>query len=102
MEKHGLAQNELLLTLYSSFQHFFITVLIDCTIAVPEQYLFPIQKTLQSFHIESNNDLLVANPQPWLVGFVWLEIIFQIPFFVAGTYYFFKGEFSYLLNQFVG
>lgn len=102
MEKHELAQNELRLTLYSSFQHFFITVLIDCTIAVPEQYLFPIQKTLQSFHIESNNDLLVANPQPWLVGFVWLEIIFQIPFFVAGTYYFFKGEFSYLQNQFVG
>lgn len=89
-----------------SFQHFFITVLIDCTIALPEQYLFPIQTKLKTYHIESNNDLLVANPQPWLVSFVWLEILFQVPYFVIATYCFFKGKlssgfelvFSYLTN----
>lgn len=73
-------------------QHIVITILIDCTIVIPEQYLFEIQSKLGRFHVESNNDLLVANARPWLKGFVWVEVLIQLPFFFYGAYQFYKGS----------
>ena len=82
-----------------SAQHIVVTLLIDSTIALPVTYQTSLQHRLGRFHIESNNDLLVANPPPWLVAYVWLELLFQLPFFFFGAYYFLKGEI--FLNIFI-
>ncbi|CAN6663828.1 hypothetical protein TRVA0_035S00958 [Trichomonascus vanleenenianus] len=66
--------------------HIVVTLLIDSTIAIPREYLFDIQKHLGDFHIASNKDLLVESRPIWLQSFVWVELLFQTPFFLIATY----------------
>ncbi|ODQ63588.1 hypothetical protein NADFUDRAFT_62177 [Nadsonia fulvescens var. elongata DSM 6958] len=64
--------------------HIPITLLIDISLALPD--LTPLHTFLLDFHIKSNKDLLNANPPNWLVVFVFMEILFQLPFFFWGAY----------------
>lgn len=40
----------------------------------------------KQFHVETNNDYFMAKPTaPWFAALVWLELLFQVPFFVFAT-----------------
>ncbi|GMM49620.1 Ema19 protein [Starmerella bacillaris] len=62
--------------------HVAITLLVDAAIALPVKYQFDIQKAMLSTHIAMNNDVLVAAKPAWLQGFVWIELVLQVPFFI--------------------
>jgi hypothetical protein len=55
-----------------------------------ESQRFPLQNKLIDFHIQKNQDFLLANPPIWLSFFGLIEILFQLPFFVLGAYYLYK------------
>uniref|UniRef100_A0A060T2R5 Efficient mitochondria targeting-associated protein 19 n=1 Tax=Blastobotrys adeninivorans TaxID=409370 RepID=A0A060T2R5_BLAAD len=71
--------------------HLVISVVMDSGAVIPEQYQFGLQRQLNQFHIEQNNDLLMAAPPTWLKSFLWIELVFQVPFFVIGAIGLCKG-----------
>lgn len=73
-------------------QHAVVTVLIDSTVIIPPKHQFGIQSTLANFHIESNKDLLLLARPVWLQSYIWLEILFQLPLFLIGPYFLYKGK----------
>lgn len=68
-----------------SLFHVLITLAIDSTIALPEEYQLGFQKYLAQVHLDQNKDLLVASRPKWLQGFVWVELLFQTPFFIGAA-----------------
>lgn len=66
--------------------HFFISILIDSAIALPESLTLPLQKTLLQTQITQNHDFLLVEKPVWLQTFVWVEIILQVPFFAWAAY----------------
>lgn len=70
--------------------HIPITILIDSSLVISKEYLFPFQRDLIEFHITSNKDFLLENPPFLLVIFGWIEVLFQLPFFFIGAYYLYK------------
>lgn len=41
---------------------------------------------LQQFHVETNHDYFMSKPTiPWFEALVWLELLFQVPFFAFAT-----------------
>lgn len=73
-------------------QHIAATVLVDATVVVPDQFLFPLQKRLAQLHISTNNDFLLAAPPNYLKLFVWIELLFQLPFFFVAIPYFYHDD----------
>lgn len=40
----------------------------------------------QQFHVETNHDYMMAKPTaPWFAALIWLELLFQVPFFAFAT-----------------
>lgn len=72
--------------------HIAITMLVDAAIALPAKYQLPIQRKLLATHMMMNNDVIVAARPPWLVGFVWIELLLQLPFFFYGAYALLKND----------
>lgn len=68
-----------------SITHIIISVLIDSTVVIPQQYQLDIQKQISEYHVTTNNDILLLNAPAWLKAFVWLELIFQVPFFLVAA-----------------
>lgn len=62
--------------------HLFITLLIDSAIVLPENWVLRFQRQLLDLHVRLNSDLIVQTKPIWLQTFVWVEILFQTPFFV--------------------
>ena len=48
---------------------------------LPERVGPTFAKRLLRWHIETNDDVLMANRPRWLVGLVTCELLFQLPFF---------------------
>lgn len=72
------------------FLIYFITH-IPITICIDSQALFKsyYPQELQDFHtwyITSYNDVVFAQPQPWLQSFIYCELLFQFPFFFFVTW----------------
>lgn len=72
--------------------HFFVTLLVDAAICLPPVLRFRIQDRLLELHLELNNDTLIAERPVWLQAFVWLELIFQAPFFVWAAFRLTRGN----------
>lgn len=66
--------------------HFFVSLLIDSAIALPDKLTLPIQHKLLEIQISQNKDFLLVQKPVWLQTFVWVEIILQLPFFVWAAY----------------
>lgn len=62
--------------------HIAITLLVDAAIALPPAYQLPLQARALATHVKLNKDALVAARPAWLQGFVWVELLVQVPFFV--------------------
>ncbi|CAM9314398.1 unnamed protein product [Choristocarpus tenellus] len=46
----------------------------------------------QQFHVETNNDHLMEKPlPPWFEALIWMELFFQLPFFIVASVAFAKG-----------
>jgi hypothetical protein len=78
-----------LITVSSS--HFFITILVDIAIAVPGEFLFSFQRAAGEYHVRENKDLLFASRPVWLQSVVWIELLFQTPFFLVAANGLWKG-----------
>ena len=61
--------------------HIPATMLIDAQVVLPERVVPTFAKRLLRWHIETNDDVLMANRPRWLVGLVTCELLFQLPFF---------------------
>lgn len=59
-----------------------ITIFMDATFVIPDEYQNFIQKRLSLFHIEQNKDFLAIESPLWMKFFVVWELIFQLPFFI--------------------
>ena len=66
--------------------HIPITIFIDSSIVIPEQYQLSITKSILNFHITTNNDILLAYPQTWFKIFGFVELVFQLPLFFYFIY----------------
>ncbi|CAN0228562.1 unnamed protein product [Laminaria digitata] len=66
--------------------HIIITLLLDVQ-ALPFGDNFPeVLKSLMRFHVETNHDYFMAKPTlPWFEGLIWVELLFQVPFFAFAT-----------------
>lgn len=64
--------------------HIPITIIMDSTIVVPPKFNF--QTFLIQFHINQNKDFLMVLKPLWFQTFVWVELLFQLPFFFAALY----------------
>lgn len=60
--------------------HIPITLIIDSSVVIPP--IFSFQKAIVDFHITTNNDILLTAKPLWFKGFVWIEVLFQLPFFI--------------------
>ncbi|CAM9539838.1 unnamed protein product [Ectocarpus fasciculatus] len=67
--------------------HFLISLLLDAQALSVGDKLFPqVLKGIMEFHVETNNDYFMAKPTaPWFAALVWLELLFQVPFFAFAT-----------------
>lgn len=65
--------------------HIPITLLIDSTIVIPDEYQLWIQKLIVSFHIETNKDILLIESPLWFKVFGLFELVVQLPIFVIGS-----------------
>lgn len=65
--------------------HIPITLCIDLQGAFPEFYPKVLTDVFQ-WYLEQYNDVVMANPQPWLKSFLYCELLFQFPYFFAVTY----------------
>lgn len=61
--------------------HIVVSIAVDAGIALPSNWTHPLQVKMLDLHMSMNKDPLFLATPMWLQGFVWLEIIFQIPFF---------------------
>ncbi|KAB8283615.1 transmembrane protein 6/97 [Yarrowia lipolytica] len=66
--------------------HFVITLMVDGGFAIPAAYKLPGQQFMEDFHVASNKDFIVLEKPAWFMSFIWIEILFQLPFFVYGAY----------------
>lgn len=41
---------------------------------------------MEDFHVAQNEDFIVFEKPAWFMSFIWIEILFQLPFFVYGAY----------------
>ncbi|CAM9839119.1 unnamed protein product [Discosporangium mesarthrocarpum] len=72
--------------------HVIITGLVDLQ-ALPFRDYYPqVLQDLVKFHVETNHDHLMSTPVPaWFEALVWMELVFQMPFFVLASVAFVKG-----------
>lgn len=62
--------------------HVPVTVLIDAQAALPRA-LFPrFAIALYDWHVETHQDVLLANPPVWFRSFIICELLFQLPLFL--------------------
>lgn len=59
--------------------HIPITVVMDSTIVIPP--VFEFQQALINFHVNQNKDFLMVVKPLWFKTFVWIELLFQLPYF---------------------
>ncbi|EGV66666.1 hypothetical protein PSN45_002718 [Yamadazyma tenuis] len=60
--------------------HIPVTVLIDSSVVVTPVFRF--QEWIIDFHVATNKDILMTSKPLWFKGFVWIELLFQLPWFV--------------------
>eukprot|EP00752_Nemacystus_decipiens_P017747 g15914.t1 len=66
--------------------HLIITVLLDSQALPFIEKAYPdFLKWLIQYHIDTNHDYFMAKPAPWFKAFIWLELLFQVPFFAYAT-----------------
>ncbi len=68
--------------------HVPLTLLIDDTFLIPPKYQLSIQKSLYRYQVTHNKDFLASELPIWMKYFVAVELIFQLPVFLAciGSY----------------
>lgn len=66
--------------------HIPITIFIDSSCIIPQQYQLSISQKIVEFHISTNKDILLAYPQLWFKIFVSFEVLFQLPLFFYFVY----------------
>lgn len=81
--------------------HIPVTIVMDSTLVVPEQFQYDFQKYLINLHIDYNKDFLSLAPPFWLKIFVCFELFFQLPVFFLGPYYLRKNSKKILLAMMV-
>lgn len=57
---------------------------MDSSVVIPP--VFELQKQIIDFHISTNNDILLQNKPSWFVPCIYVELIFQLPFFFYAVY----------------
>lgn len=57
------------------------TALVDAQVVVPARFVPNFAKKALAWHIQTNNDVLMATQPRWLVALVTCEVLFQFPFF---------------------
>lgn len=61
--------------------HIPITIFIDSSCIIPQQYQLAITSKIVDFHVSTNHDILLSSPQTWFKIFVTFEVVFQLPLF---------------------
>ncbi|EDO17491.1 hypothetical protein Kpol_1058p28 [Vanderwaltozyma polyspora DSM 70294] len=72
---------------YYFLLHIPITLCIDSSVVIPLEWYPNLLQNLIKFHINNNNDFLLADKPLWLVIFVLIELVVQLPLFVYFTIY---------------
>lgn len=67
---------------YYFLLHIPITVCIDSSVVLPIEWYPKALQQLINWHVASNNDFLLADKPLWLVVFVVVELLVQLPLFV--------------------
>ncbi|CAM9119395.1 unnamed protein product [Hapterophycus canaliculatus] len=66
--------------------HFLISLLLDAQALSIGDNFPQVLKALMQFHVETNHDYFMAKPTaPWFAALIWLELLFQVPFFAFAT-----------------
>ena len=65
--------------------HIPITLSIDLQ-ALFGSYYPQVLRDVFQWYVVKFNDVVMANPQPWLKSFIYAELFFQLPFFFVVTY----------------
>ncbi|EER31149.1 conserved hypothetical protein [Candida tropicalis MYA-3404] len=66
--------------------HIPITIFIDSSCIIPQQYQLAITSKIVDFHVSTNHDILLSSPQTWFKIFVTFEVVFQLPLFFYFLY----------------
>ena len=65
--------------------HIPATILIDSQVVLPKSIVPAFAQNLLQWHIDVNEDALMAEKPRWLVGLVTCELLFQLPFFFVAA-----------------
>lgn len=66
--------------------HVPVTLFFDAQIVLPRSWFPPMLQDLVVHYLSWFNDPLVGAPAVWFRSLVWCELLFQLPFFIWGTY----------------
>lgn len=69
------------------FSHIWVTIFIDLSIINKGKTFHPKLHQLINWHVRENNDYLVGERPKYLQFFVYTELFFQLPFFIASISY---------------
>ncbi|XP_005327864.3 sigma intracellular receptor 2 [Ictidomys tridecemlineatus] len=72
--------------------HIPITLFLDLQVVLPRQLYSVKLRNLLAWYAEEFKDPLIQSTPVWFQSFVFCELLFQLPFFPAATYAFFKGN----------
>eukprot|EP00884_Botryococcus_braunii_P018576 jgi/Botrbrau1/5401/Bobra.182_1s0005.1 len=82
-----------LITVIFLVLHIPITIFIDSQSVVPSSWYPELPKQVINSYLSKFKDpLLVIPPEPWFGSLVYLELTFQLPFFLLGIYGFAFGK----------
>lgn len=66
--------------------HIPITLLVDSTIVIPQEYQLSLQKAFLGFHLAQNKDFLLEELPLWLRVSGAFEVFVQLPIFFAAAW----------------
>ncbi|KJE93306.1 hypothetical protein CAOG_009746 [Capsaspora owczarzaki ATCC 30864] len=66
--------------------HIPISILIDFQAILPRDWFPKFALDATAWYTEAFGDYLLANPPQWYKSFIWIELIFQLPFFFVAFY----------------
>ncbi|CAL5220762.1 g2826 [Coccomyxa viridis] len=72
--------------------HIPVTLFVDSQAVLPREWYPEPAVNLLDGYVKSLNDPLMKYTPPWFKSLAWLETVFQLPFFVAGSYAYALGR----------